>query len=403
MKPAIGSSLSAQKMFRYVEWILIVGFVFYYCLLVANDIVVLTAVQLWQLSFFYVTIAALSEIFPVHRSLWVKYVYLSLEIALVLVVKFFSGLEVETFIFVAIAKSCFLLRNKQVVMLTAMVGILYVLILVWSFPQSIQAFPYVTTDINPRNPKLIKELIIGSIISYVMFSSFMIVLCSTIIAEQKSRQRAEELTRQVESLATQLERVRIARDIHDSLGHTLTNLQVQLALAQEFRQHNIERTFKAIDTAKFLTDQCIEDVSLKLKAMHQSDFHFDRALQSLIEQLKYHPGLKVNSEINLPQLPLQVSHHLYCIIKEGLTNIQKHSNADRIYLRCQATSDRISVKLEDNGRGFDPARSYPGFGLTGIKERVQILEGKLKIYSTPGGGTKIMVVIFKKVKNITIN
>lgn len=131
-------------------------------------------------------------------------------------------------------------------------------------------------------------------------------------------------------MATQLERVRIARDIHDSLGHTLTNLQVQLALAQEFRQHKLERAFKAIDLAKFLTDQCVEDVSLKLQTMHQSDFNLNRALQSLIEQLKHHPGLKVDSEINLPQLPLRVSHNLYYIIKEGLTNIQKHSNSDRL-------------------------------------------------------------------------
>lgn len=401
MTPAIGSSLSVQKMFRYVEWILIAGFVLYYSLLVANNILVLTAKQFWLLGFLYVAIAALSCIFPIHRSLWIKYAYISLELSLILAVSYFSTLEVDSFLFVSIAKSCFLFKRKRVIILTTIVGILFVTIIVLSLPQFIQAFPYLTyatAEIDPRNPRLIKEIVVRSITSYVMFSSFLIVFCSTILAEQRSRQRAEELTRQVESLATQLERVRIARDIHDSLGHTLTNLQVQLALAQEFRQHNLDRAFKAVNLAKFLTDRCIEDVSLKLKAMHQSDFHLDRALQSLLEQLKHHPGLKVDSEINLPELPLQISHHLYYIIKEGLTNIQKHSNADRIYLQCQTKSDRVTVRLEDNGRGFDPDLSYPGFGLQGIKERVQILKGKLNIHSTPGAGTQIMVMIPKEME-----
>ena len=81
------------------------------------------------------------------------------------------------------------------------------------------------------------------------------------------------------------------------------------------------------------------------------------------------------------------------IIKEGLTNIQKHAQADRIYLRCQATTDRITLELEDNGQGFEPALSFSGFGLQGMKERVEILKGKLKIRSAPGAGTQIQVII----------
>ena len=408
MKPAIGSSLwtdrtpefcsgvlslSVQKMFRYVEWIVIVGFVFYYALLVANGILVLTAEQFWQLSAFFVTMAALSWIFPIHQPLWIRYICVFLEISLVSAIQYFSGLEIEFFLIVSIAKSCFLLGRKRAAILSAVVGILYVLILVWSFPQSIQAFSYGMAKVDPRNPKLIKDFFITRITNYVMSIGFVIVFCSTLLAEQRSRQRAEELTQQVEGLAAQLERVRIARDIHDSLGHTLTNLQVQLALAQEFRQHKPERTFKAIDLAKFLADQCVEDVSLKLETMHQSDFHLDRALQSLLEQLKHYQGVKVDSEINLPQLPLRISHHLYYTIKEGLTNIQKHSDASQISLRCQVASDRLTVKLEDNGRGFDPTLSYLGFGIQGMKERIQLLNGKLKIRSTPDVGTTIIAIV----------
>ncbi len=221
-------SLSVQQMFRYVEWILIVVFIFYYFLLAANDIFSLTAEQFWQLSFFYVAIAALSWIFPLHHSLWIKQIYIFLEIALCLALVYFVGIHQSLFIYLYIVKSCFLFRRKSVVILTTIVGVLYVMVLTWSLPKITEVHPQFWGQIDTSNPKIRQELILGDIASYVMSSSFVIVFSSTLLAEQRSRQRAEELTRQVEGLAAQLERVRIARDIHDSLGHTLTNLQVQL-------------------------------------------------------------------------------------------------------------------------------------------------------------------------------
>ena len=394
MKPAIGPSLSVQKWLHYVEWMVIVGSVFHYFLLVANGTLHLTAEQFWQLSTFFVTMTAFSWIFPINRSLWIKYTYICLAIAFSLAINYFIGLSGIGFIFLYIAKSCFLFKRKDVAILNAVVGVLYVVIFVWSLPKYTQAFPGIAASINPRDPKIILDYGLNGIAEYIICSSFVIVSCFTILAEQRSRQRAKELSRQVEGLAAQLERTRIARDIHDSLGHTLTNLQVQLALAQEFSQHKLERAFKAIDMAKFLAYRCVEDVSLTLQAMHQSDdFNLNQALQSLMEQFKHHQKLKVHSEINLPQLPLQVNHNLYYIIKEGLTNIQKHAQASRISLRCQATTDRITVILEDNGQGFEPGLSYTGFGLQGMKERVQLLQGKLKIHSTLGTGTQIQVII----------
>ena len=394
MKPAIGSSLSAKKKtLRYVEWILIVVYVFYYFLLVANSILRLTAQQFWQLSAFFVTMTAFSWIFPIYRSSSIKYAYICLAITFSLAIKYFSGITGSLFVFLYIGKSCFLLRRKGLVILTVIVGVLYVVISLWSLPTQLQVFPHTASNINLHDPKTIQDYITSYIIDYVICSALVIFFCSIILAEHRSRRRAEELSRQVEGLAAQLERVRIARDIHDSLGHTLTNLQVHLALAQEFRQHKLERALKAVDMAKLLADRCVEDVSLTLRAMHQSDFNLNQALQSLLEQLQCNQNLKVYSEIDLPQLPLQQKHHLYCIIKEGLTNIQKHAQADGISLRCETTTDRITLRLEDNGQGFDPALSYTGFGLQGMKERVQLLQGKLNICSVLGVGTQIQVTI----------
>lgn len=181
--------------------------------------------------------------------------------------------------------------------------------------------------------------------------------------------------------------------IHDSLGHTLTNLQVQLAVAQEFRQHHLDQVFWAIDTAKFLADQCIEDISQALQTMRQSDFNLNQALKSLVEQIKQNQALRISWEVNLPHLPLSTSHHVYCIVKEGLINIQKHAQASMIWVRGQLTTEGIMLEISYNGRGFDPHIPASGFGLKGMEERVYLLGGQFKIHSQPNRGTQIQIVI----------
>jgi signal transduction histidine kinase len=244
--------------------------------------------------------------------------------------------------------------------------------------------------IGEYNPWVIAIYCLGI---YLAGSAFVILFSSVVISEQKSRQKAEELAQQVETLAATLERTRIARDIHDSLGHTLTNLDIQLEVAQKLRDRNPDKAFQAVDTAKMLSSQCIEDVSRALKTMRQSDFDLNQALSTLIENFRQHQSGRVHSEINLPSLPLQTSHQIYCIVKEGLTNIQKHAKANFVCFLARGSAESIILKLEDNGVGFDDKSTQTGFGLQGIAERVQILGGGLEIDSTLGQGTRIQVTL----------
>jgi len=220
-----------------------------------------------------------------------------------------------------------------------------------------------------------------------VFSSF------AIIAERKSRCKAEALTRQVETLAATLERTRIARDIHDSLGHVLTTLDIQLEVAQKLRFRNPDKALQSLDTAKLLASQCLTEVRRALQTMRQTDFDLNAALGTLLEQVNQNQTFTIELKVNLPQLPLQTSHQLYCIMQEGLTNIQKHACAKKISLRGQPTADSIIIDLEDDGVGFDSGLPRSGFGLRGMQERVQILGGQLKLSSTPGQGTQIQVRI----------
>ena len=104
----------------------------------------------------------------------------------------------------------------------------------------------------------------------------MLLLSFAVIAERKSRQKAEFLAKEVEALAATLERTRIARDIHDSLGHTLTTLDIQLEVAQTLRQRAPEQALQALDTAKLLASQCLADVRRAVQTMRQTNFNLNQ-------------------------------------------------------------------------------------------------------------------------------
>jgi signal transduction histidine kinase len=222
-------------------------------------------------------------------------------------------------------------------------------------------------------------------------SLFVILMGFVMVSEQKSRKRAEALAVEVETLAATLERTRIARDIHDSLGHTLTSLDVQLELAQKLCRRDPSKAVETIDTAKLLASQCLQDTRQAVQTMRQSPFDLNNALSTLVSQIQPNQQFEIQTQLNLPPLPLQTSRQLYCIVQEGLTNIQRHAQATRIQIQGKGTEAGIQIKLIDNGCGFDHLDRPTGFGLRGMQERVQMLGGNLKIDSSPNQGTEIEV------------
>lgn len=336
---------------------------------------------------FLSALAGLSWIFPFKRPYWQKQGYIFLGILLITSAKLLA-IDISFFLYLYIAKSCFLLNRKGILFTATITGMVYIISSVWSIPNIIKLEQ--STAYNYYDPK---TFTLSNLVTYLAASTFVILLSFAVIAEQTSRKRAEALAQQVETLAASLERTRIARDIHDCLGHTLTNLQMQLVVAQKFRQQNPAKTFQAIDTAKLLTDQCIEDVSHALCTIRSFDFDLNQALATLVEQIAQNQSLCIQWEINLPELPLQTRHHIYCIVKEGLINIQKHAYASAVRFQGQVTPNEMILELEDNGQGFDPHAQNLGYGLQGMGERVRALGGNLAIQSSPGQGTFIRVTI----------
>ncbi|OKH24150.1 hypothetical protein NIES593_08310 [Hydrococcus rivularis NIES-593] len=391
-------SSSIPRTLRRVEWmILAVYFLLIPCLLFLNRHVAYPKplIPCWLVFFLLAGCTWLSFFFPINRPLWQRRFYIYLEI-LLLTPAILMGWGLQLLLYLVFAKSCFLLKQKDVILTVIITGI------VWHFfeiydslyraPQTIEFLRLKATQIY--EPQLIiSGIIINNGGIYLAASIFVILFSYVSLAEQKSRQQAEALMKEMETLAAKLERTRIARDIHDSLGHTLTALNVQLELAQRLHSQDPSRVTQVLATAKNIADQAFQEARRAVYTIREKDFELKDAIASLIKPFQQNQFMKIKINWNLPQLSLQTSHQLYCIVQEGLTNIQRHSRASNIELCAQLTPTEIVLKIIDDGIGFDFKTVTSGYGLRGMQERVQMLEGEIQIASTPGFGTQIQVKI----------
>jgi signal transduction histidine kinase len=298
----------------------------------------------------------------------------------------YLGLDLVLFLFFYLAKSDFLLDRPITIRLCVLTAMPWI--------ASSYFVPLLPLPSDPLDhAAFLMNQVLSTLAVYIAASIFTLMFCGMLRSEEQARYQIDELSEQVDSLAISLERTRIAREIHDSLGHTLTDLDTQLALAQTLRSRDLARSFQAVDTAKLLARQCIEDVSQALDQMRQSDFDLNQALIGLVEQLRQSSGIQVKWQINLPQFSVYRSYQIYCIAKELLMNVQKHAKASEVSFNSRAEGDRILLELQDNGIGFDPGQFTTGFGLQGITERVQLLGGKCQITTACTQGTHIQIFL----------
>ena len=386
---------SIRRTVRYIEWTVIIVY-FLLFLLNRRDTsyysqTIPTYANLTYLTFCYF----LSFFFPINRPIWQKYVYIFLEIVSIILARI-VGVDFDILLYLVLVKSCFLFNRKQVIIIAVASGICWNIAIVLSTPIVLKftrdRLSQKIDELNDTNFYIIRN-VINNTGFYLAASTFVILFGFVILAEQKSRQKAEELTKRVETLAANLERNRIAREIHDSLGHSLTTLDVQLELAQRLYQRDPIKAAKSLDIAKELTSQCLNEVRRSVQTMRQSNFNLKEALNILAQKVERNQSFVIRVNVKLPQLPVQTSHQLYCIVQEGLTNIQKHADAKLVTLYGIKNPDGILLELTDDGRGFDVSAHHTGFGLRGMQERVSILGGELTIKSHLEQGTQIQVWI----------
>jgi signal transduction histidine kinase len=385
-------TLSLQRTLRYAEWALLLMLLLLYAIdqylydvqLLPNVFLKAAAliVIFWVLSFY----------FPLQRPRWQRHLYLALEISLVLIAQLF-WIDFDILLYFFLIKSCFLVGRREVVVTVVLTGIGYLVVILWTLPLLGQQFAEMVRANDWEDLYKPQIIVISSLIEYIGISLFVVLLGFVIVAERRSRQKAEALTQEIETLAATLERSRIARDIHDSLGHSLTTLHIQLELAQAMGQRDPAQAAQALNNAQQLSSHCLEAVRQAVQTVRQDEFNLTTALHRLIDEIRQSQAFSIQAEIQLPPLPLQTSHQLYCVIQEGFTNIQRHAQATHVYCRSHIDAESIILELGDDGQGFDPTLPYGGYGLKGMYERVSLLGGDLQLLSTVGKGTQIRVVV----------
>ena len=211
---------------------------------------------------------------------------------------------------------------------------------------------------------------------------------------QEAHHQLQEYASRVEELTITPERNRIAREMHDSLGHRLTISSVQLEGAQRLIRSKPERAEEIIGTVRGQIREGLGELRrtvAMLRASVEEDLPLQQALPKLAEQVQEATGLHIHLSLEdcRDDLPQPVRHALFRAAQEGLTNIHRHARATEAWLRLTTSTDQITLMIADNGIGLSTEQGQEGFGLAGLKERASLLGGSFHTDPRPGGGAQL--------------
>ena len=248
-----------------------------------------------------------------------------------------------------------------------------------------------------------------SLTVYIPGNIFFAIFGKTTVEAMRARRRSDRLLAELQQAHEQLqayadrleeltiteERNRIAREMHDTLGHRLTVASVQLEGAQRLIPSDPNRAVQILGTVREQIRDGLGELRRTvalLRAPVDEDLPLRQALTRLTAQVSEATGLRINLDLgdcpeNLPPAHRQA---LYRAGQEALTNIQRHAEASDVWLQLTHPNGWIVLLVSDNGRGL-PAETggRSGFGLTGLKERAALLNGDFHIDPRPGGGTQL--------------
>lgn len=240
-------------------------------------------------------------------------------------------------------------------------------------------------------------------------AGFVFAIAFTLITKQavSARRREEKLRQEVEAanqqlrdhaaqaedLATTRERNRVAREIHDGVGHYLTVVKTQLDAAAALLPSQPDRAREAVTKAAKLTGDALDDVRRSVGSLRTDAARppLPEALRALTMEVGLPVTIRVEGAVR--PLPPGIEHALFRSAQEGLTNIRKHAaaSAAEVALDFRPTG-RVTLAVTDNGQGASGAAGG-GFGLLGIRERIAVLGGRVESGNRAGGGFALTIEV----------
>lgn len=248
----------------------------------------------------------------------------------------------------------------------------------------------------------------GSSILEISSLLIMFVFATIIRRDEQMRERNLELYRELESyaalsasVAKQDERDRISRDLHDTLGHYLAGMNIQLQKAAAYRSINEEESITAINLAQQASTDAMRELRQTLSDLRkiEEETVFEDQIDTLVTQLRAN-GLNLTCNLKgssrgYSELILMT---IQKVIQEALNNVLKHAGTEHSELSIEFGRRNVTVVIADDGIGFSRREidEQKNFGLRGLQERVDLVSGKLVIKSRQGEGTILQVILPKR-------
>jgi signal transduction histidine kinase len=211
-------------------------------------------------------------------------------------------------------------------------------------------------------------------------------------AAVRERAAGDAVRRAIE--AQDAERARLARELHDEAGQALTALAVHLrALEGDVPEGSLRERVADLRGQLASASTAMRELATRLRPSALREGGLATAIEEQAARARESVGIEVDVDLRGldAELPEEVQVALFRVVQEALTNVVRHSEATSVSIVATALGSRVRLVVDDDGRGFDPSAPTERLGLAGIRERVALLGGALRIESSPGGGTAVVV------------
>lgn len=280
-------------------------------------------------------------------------------------------------------------------LLTALVNIVFLWL--WPLPENLYL------SVHGSEWLFILGLLFSRSVSFLLLG----YVVTRLVEAQRQQRHALALANQklvshsetVEQLTLSRERLRLSRELHDTLAHTLSALAVQLDALTTIWQSSPQRAEHMVEQMLQTTRTGLDETRRALSALRASaleEMGLSLAIKVLAEDFSARNGLTLEytSPETLPSLAPDIEQSLYRIAQEALENIVRHAKATQVTVRLEQNSNKgINMYIFDNGKGFDPLKKLDEdkYGLLGIRERAEMIGAVLTIDSQPGLGSVLCI------------
>jgi signal transduction histidine kinase len=218
-------------------------------------------------------------------------------------------------------------------------------------------------------------------------------------AQRRTRLELAQKNLQLLNYATTLERLtvsrernRLARELHDTLAHTLSAINVQLKALDAVLERDPEAARRILAQTQDLSRMGLQESRRALHALRASpldELGLLLALRRLAELASERAGLQLDCDLpaSLPELAPEIEQTMYRIAEEALNNVVRHAHASKLTVALRVESVRLQLRIADNGIGFEQGSVNGRYGIVGMKERAALVNAELHITSSPGHGT----------------